>query len=182
MTDRAIVRKGLEAIGRETSEAAIDAALDGYLEILEQEIASADGYRLHDGMLAALDAARTRQATAIGLGTGNVERGAYLKLRRAGVEDRFAFGGFGSDHEDRAELIRIGAERGAKQLGMNVSHCRVVVIGDTPKDVAAAAANGAESIGVATGPFGAEALRECGATAVFPDLAAPGALARLLGD
>jgi phosphoglycolate phosphatase-like HAD superfamily hydrolase len=66
-------------------------------------------------------------------------------------------------------------------LGVPVAECRVVVIGDTPKDIAAAKAIGAESIAVATGFFSSEALTACEPTRVFPDLAAPGALEVLLG-
>ncbi len=67
-------------------------------------------------------------------------------------------------------------------LGASVAECRVVVIGDTPKDVAAAQAIGAESVGVATGSFSAEQLLASGATRAFGDLAAPGALEAVLGD
>jgi len=56
------------------------------------------------------------------------------------------------------------------------------VIGDTPKDVAAAQGIGAECIGVGTGTYSAEALRESGATHAFTSLSAPGALVALLGD
>jgi phosphoglycolate phosphatase len=81
-----------------------------------------------------------------------------IELSRVGLHERFAFGGFGSDHETHSELIRIGAERGAALLGAPLSACRVVVIGDTPKDIAAARAVGAESLAVATGSFSTAAL------------------------
>jgi phosphoglycolate phosphatase-like HAD superfamily hydrolase len=112
----------------------------------------------------------TRERIAIGLGTGNVEHGARLKLAPLELADAFAFGGYGSDHEDRAELIAIGADRGAARLGRARADCRVVVIGDTPKDVAAAQAIGAESIAVATGLFAVDELRTTGASVVVPDL------------
>jgi len=181
MTDRAIARAGILECGRECSEAEIDAALDHYVRTLEEEVAKAGNYRVHAGMHAALDAASARKNTAVGLGTGNIRRGARVKLSRVALHERFAFGGFGCDSEDRAELIRMGARRGAESLGTSVEECRVVIIGDTPKDVAAAQAIGAESIAVATGTFKVEQLRETPATFVFPDLAAPGALEALLG-
>ncbi len=183
MTDRAIVRRYLEAAGEAPSEARIDALLDGYLTHLVDEVnrAPADGYRLHDGMLAALDAAERRPATAVGLGTGNIERGARIKLERAGVSQRFAFGGFGCDSEDRAELLLAGAERGAARLGTPRARCRVVVIGDTPRDIAAAKAIGADSLAVATGSYDLEALGRHRPTWAFASLAATGALSALLG-
>jgi len=183
MTDRSIARLGLQAIGAEASDAAIDALLDAYLEELRAEllVADADRYRVHAGVHEALRVAAER-GMALGLGTGNVRRGAELKLEHVGLYHHFDFGGFGCDHELRVELIRKGAERGAARLGQPLSACRVVVIGDTPKDIDAARGIGAESIGVATGSFSAAALREHGATYAFDDLTSPGALAALLGD
>jgi phosphoglycolate phosphatase-like HAD superfamily hydrolase len=117
----------------------------------------------------------------VGLGTGNLRDGARLKLSRVGLHERFAFGGFGSDHEARDALLRVGAERGAGTLRAPLSACRVVVIGDTPRDVAAAQAIGAECLAVATGPFSVDALAACGPTHCFRDLAEDGAVAALLG-
>lgn len=182
MTDRAIVRRGLEAIGRTPTEAAIDAALPVYLEVLAEEVARADPrrYRVHPGMTEAVDAALQR-GMAVGLGTGNIKEGARLKLARVGLYERFAFGGFGCDHEDRTELVRRGALRGAQALGLPLEQCRVVVIGDTPKDVTAAMGIGAECIGVGTGSFSPAQLLACGAAHAFVTLAEPGALEAVLG-
>src|SRR5262249_15158691 len=135
--------------------------------------------KVHAGILAALSAAEGTGA-AVGLGTGNLREGARLKLSRVGLLGRFAFGGFGSDHESRPELLRIGAERGAAALEAPVGECGVVVIGDTPKDVSAALAIGAECLAVATGSFDAAALAAAGATWTFRDLAEEGALDALL--
>jgi phosphoglycolate phosphatase-like HAD superfamily hydrolase len=182
MTDRLIARLGLEALGLEATAEAIAEILEFYVERLAEEVARADltKYRLHAGIAEALAAAEAR-GHGVGLGTGNVREGARIKLERVGVHERFAFGGFGSDSEDRVELIRQGAERGAAHLGAPLAECRVVVIGDTPKDVAAARGIGAESIGVGTGSYRAEALLACGASYAFESLAEKGALEALLG-
>jgi phosphoglycolate phosphatase len=182
MTDRSITRLGLEAIGVEPTDAAIDAVLATYVEELRAELvlSTRESYRVHAGVEAALAAAKQR-GMAQGLGTGNIVEGARLKLEHVGLYHHFDFGGFGSDHELRVELIRLGAERGAKQLGQAREACRIVVIGDTPKDVDAARGIGAESLGVGTGSFSAEQLREHGATYAFADLSEPAALAALLG-
>lgn len=183
MTDRSIARLGLQAIGVTANEADIDALLEAYLTELRAELSAAPAalYRVHAGVHQALTAARQR-GMALGLGTGNVMEGARLKLEHVDLYHHFDFGGFGCDHELRVELIRKGAERGAAHLGQPLSACRVVVIGDTPKDIDAARGIGAESIGVATGSFSAEQLRAHGASFVFDDLAAPLALLALLGD
>jgi len=184
MTDRAIVRTGLIAIGLEPTEEHIDRVLAGYLEALAEEVAAAPAatYRVHAGVLGVLEAAAAREATAIGLGTGNIREGARIKLERVGIYHHFAFGGFGCDAEDRPALIRRGAERGAARLGMPLEECRVVIIGDTPKDVAAAQALGADSVGVGTASFTPAQLRAAGATHAFADLAAPGAREAVLGS
>jgi phosphoglycolate phosphatase-like HAD superfamily hydrolase len=183
MTDRLIARQGLTLLGVEPTDAAIDDILAVYVRLLEVEVARATDarYRLHDGIAEALAVAH-ELGMGVGLGTGNVREGARIKLSRVGIYERFAFGGFGSDAEDRAVLIRRGAERGAEHLRVPLEECRIVVIGDTPKDVDAARAVGAESVGVGTGGFSAGALREYGATHAFASLASPGALGALLGQ
>ncbi|HVP59669.1 MAG TPA: haloacid dehalogenase-like hydrolase [Myxococcaceae bacterium] len=183
MTDRAIVRTGMRAIDVEPTEALIDQVLVDYLVVLAEEVAAAPEatYRLHPGMAETVDAAAAHRHVAVGLGTGNIREGARIKLERVGIYERFTFGGFGCDAEDRTALIRRGAERGASLLGAPLEECRVVVIGDTPKDVAAARAIGAESIGVGTGSFSAEQLLGSGATRAFANLASPGAMEAVLG-
>lgn len=182
MTDLAIVRLGLEAIGAAVTASAIEGLLSSYLHELELEVARVEDarYRVHTGMHEAIDAGHAH-GCAVGLGTGNVRRGAITKLRRVKLDGRFDFGGFGDDHELRPELIRRGAERGAEKLGRRLDEVRVVVIGDTPKDVDAAKAIGAECVAVATGDHSIEALLAAGATRAFADLSATGALESLLG-
>jgi phosphoglycolate phosphatase-like HAD superfamily hydrolase len=184
MTDRAIVRLALQSLGRPPSERDITTVLARYLELLAGEVATAreDEYRVCPGIPAALDAAARSAACAVGLGTGNLEQGAFIKLGRVGLAERFRFGGFGSDAEPRDELLMIGAERGAKLLGVSRADCRIVVIGDTPRDVAAARAIGAECIAVATGPVAQDELVASAPDHLFADLGAPGALAALLGS
>jgi len=181
MTDRAIFREGLRAIGAEGSEGQIDVLLESYLAHLEEEVATASVYRVHDGIIAALDALSTLKHVALGLGTGNVEAGARTKLARVDLNRYFDFGGYGCDAEPRAELIRAGAERGASRLGVPLSGCRLLIVGDTPKDVAAAHANGGECVAVATGGATFEALVDAGGDVVCQDLTAPEAISALLG-
>lgn len=174
-TDRAIARRGFVAAGIDPDETQIDRFLDLYLEGLGAQLVQSEGYRVFEGGRALLDRIDGRPNVAIGLGTGNIERGAYLKLARGGLRERFSFGGFGCDHEERARLIAAGAERGASRLGCPRERCRVIVIGDTPHDIDAARAIGAECLAVATGPHSADELTRSGATRAVNDLADPGA-------
>lgn len=183
MTDRAIVRGGLRALGLPEDDAQIEAVLKRYVEVLEEEVRGVEDarYRIHRGMMEALDEAASRAQVAVGLGTGNIREGARVKLERVGIFDRFGFGGFGCDHEERPSLIRVGAERGAQALGVPLEECRVVIIGDTPKDVAAALACGGECVGVGTGSFRPSELMAVGAVAAFDDLGEPDARRALFG-
>lgn len=172
-TDLGIARQYLVQAGREPTLDAMQALLDAYLRHLPTSLAEASTFRVLEGAVALLDRLEGR-GYAIGLGTGNHERGAYTKLAHGGLDARFSFGGFGSDAEDRAELIRMGAERGAAKLGHARTECRVVVIGDTERDIAAAKAIGAESVGVTTGPIDGTTLANAGADHVFDGLHAAG--------
>ena len=176
MTDPGIVRAGLERLGRAVSAPLVAAILDDYVGLLDEELARATGFQVYPGVVTLLDALAAHRHVAIGLGTGNVREGAHRKLDRAGLDGRFGFGGFGSDHEDRAALLRIGVARGAVQLGRAPGACRTIVIGDTSRDVAAAHAIGADSLGVATGGCAPAALRAAGATWTVADLTAPAVL------
>jgi phosphoglycolate phosphatase-like HAD superfamily hydrolase len=180
MTDRLIVRTGLGIVGREVEPALVDAILTSYVPYLAEELERATLYKLYPGVPELLDALRGRPRVAVGLGTGNLEAGARLKLSRGGIDHHFAFGGYGSDHEERSEIIRIGAERGAASLGEERDACRVVVIGDSLRDVDAALAIGAECIAVATSTTSPDELRRAGATRVVPDLSAPEVLPALI--
>jgi len=179
MTDRAIVRGGLLRAGLPADEAAIDALCAAYLAALADEVPRSVEFRVMPGAPALLDALAGRSGLAVGLGTGNLREGARIKLEHARLYHHFPFGGFGCDAEDRAELLRIGAERGARHLGRPLGDCRIIVIGDTPKDVAAAQAIGARSLAVETSGFKAADLLACGATWAFPDLTAAGVLPAL---
>lgn len=180
MTDPAIIRAGLERIGRPYDLEEQQTLLDDYVERLGEELSRASVHKLHDGMREAVARAREQKHTAVGLGTGNIIAGAKMKLEPLAAYDWFEFGGFGCDHEHRARLIEKGIERGVALLKVPRAECRVVIIGDTPHDVTAAHANGAEAICVTTGSFDEAALKAAGADAIFPNLAAPNAIDRLL--
>jgi phosphoglycolate phosphatase-like HAD superfamily hydrolase len=109
-----------------------------------------------------------RDGLTLGLLTGNYEAVARLKLRRAGIQGHFPAGqgAFGSDSEDRTMLPAI-ARRRAGSVRSPYPRERTVVIGDTPRDIACARADGVRCVALATGPFGADELS--GADAVASD-------------
>src|SRR6185312_13022334 len=93
------------------------------------------------------------------------------KLTRGDLWRRFGFGGYGSDAALRAELVRIAIERGVARAGRSFMRDEIWVIGDTPKDIAAAHAAGARAVAVATGWYSIEQLRDAGADAAHPTMA-----------
>jgi len=118
--------------------------------------------------LAELAARGGRDGFMLSLVTGNLEAIARLKLDRAGLGGWFPAGqgGFGSDAEDRTELPAIARRRaGALDGGAPYPRERTVVIGDTPRDIACARADGVRCVAVATGPYRAEELAAADAVA-----------------
>ena len=184
MTDPVIFRRGLSGLGLDphTPDAAFESLVELYLVHLREACSAPDGFRVHDGIAECLGGLSERDGFAVGLGTGNVERGARIKLARVGLDQHFSFGGFGSDHGDRASLLAIGADRGAARLGVARERCRVVVIGDTPKDIAAARSIGADCVAVATGSYSVERLAEHAPTVAVGSLDETRALAVVWGE
>jgi len=188
-TDWAILRDAMRVHGL------LDSALDGadgfrpamarftaaYLPLLEAALQEVDGGRAMPGVAELLAPLSGRDARS-GLATGNFRQAALLKLRHFGLDAHLPHeGGFGDDAEDRGELVAIAIERVAGDE--RVDPRSVWVIGDTPLDIAAAQANGARSLAVATGPCSVEALLDAGADVAVEDLSdTPAVLATLLGD
>ncbi|HKA87401.1 MAG TPA: HAD hydrolase-like protein [Haliangiales bacterium] len=169
-TDPLIVEEMFQAhLGRAPGDGEIDALIDRYVEHLAGEVARSERYTIYPGVVAALDLLAERGLT-LGLATGNVERGAAIKLTRGDLWRRFPFGGYGSDAADRAALVARAIARGEAHARRAFARKDVVIIGDTPRDVAAAHANGAVAWAVATGPHRSDALRAAGADVVMETL------------
>jgi phosphoglycolate phosphatase len=176
-TDPQIVRELLEMAGHpeHSSEDRITAVCRRYVDLLTVELAKpSQTTRIYPGindLLTALEPYEADDRALVGLLTGNVVNGATLKLRSAGLDpDRFAVGAFGSDSHRRSDLPAIAAKRAAERTGRRFRGDDIVVVGDTPDDVACARPIGTRTVGVATGFFDTKALRAAGATHVFENL------------
>jgi phosphoglycolate phosphatase-like HAD superfamily hydrolase len=118
-----------------------------------------------------LDRLEAEPAVVLGLLTGNMARGAALKLAAAGIAPgRFRVGAYGSDSAHRPDLPGIAARRASEHLGREPRGREVVIIGDTPADVTCGVAISARAIGVATGAYAVTDLIAAGAHAAFADL------------
>lgn len=130
------------------------------------------------GVPALVDAIAALPRARLGLATGNFRGAAEIKLRHFDLWGWFPDGGFAEDGEERAALVaaamrRVTGSDGARQ---------VVVFGDSTYDIAAAKANGATAVGVATGGSSAAMLTAAGADLVFDDLADTDTVLRMLLD
>ena len=127
------------------------------------------------GVPAVLDGVQAESAWVPALLTGNVTRMADLKLGAFGVRERFAFGTYGEEGEDRDALARLAVGRAAERYGVSPTQC--VVVGDTEHDVQCARAAGAHAVVVATGSRSLDELKACSPDLALADLTDP---ARLL--
>lgn len=183
-TDRQIVRELLQAEGLADPDinAGMDRVFTRYLAGLDTEVA--EGVRTLPGVGPLLDALDARTDVVLGLLTGNIESGARAKMGAAGLDiTRFPVAAYGSDHEHRPELPRIARARAVAHLGRDVPAEALVIIGDTPLDVACAHAQGARAVAVATGRFTVEQLAAHAPAVVLEDLGDLGrALEAICGD
>jgi phosphoglycolate phosphatase-like HAD superfamily hydrolase len=151
----------LAGVAEEVIHQRRDECLRRYVEHLETEMPNYEGARLFPGVRELLERLNKLDDVVVGLLTGNVLRGAQLKLRRWNLEPYFRFGAFGDDHENRSVLAAIALEKAKALLGRSFSGADTTVIGDTPKDISCARAIGARAVAVATGQVTRQELAEC---------------------
>lgn len=174
-TDPQIIRELMTAAGHRnaTSDTHIEQVCRRYVELLEIELDSSEmRARLFDGVEQLIGEIERHGDSVVGLLTGNLARGAELKLQAAGLDPaRFPVGAFGSDSADRSSLPQIAAERAGLLMGSVPRGDEIVIMGDTPADVTCGQTIGARAIGVATGSYSTEDLTAAGAFVAFENLA-----------
>jgi len=170
MTDPDVGRQTfVRVIGRDPTETEMGRLLGAYLERLSEEVEQSVGYRVMPGVEALLPHL-VDLGMMLGLVSGALEAATHIKLGRARLNRFFTFGGYGSDSADRAELTRLAIERCGILHGHAPDPVRMLVVGDTPRDVDAGRAVGAVTVGVATGKYTVTQLEAAGADYVLPTL------------
>lgn len=172
-TDPQIARALLRLAGLQ--DEAIDRGLSdlwtAYLRELTVELDRPDSeVRVLDGVAALLDALHATGEHLVALLTGNIEPGARLKLRAAGLWHRFDFGAYGSDHERRDRLPAVAVRRARERAGIDFRGRDIVIVGDTPFDVSCGRSLGVWAVAVATGKHSTRELEAVGADVVLQDL------------
>ncbi|MBV9496610.1 MAG: haloacid dehalogenase-like hydrolase [Acidobacteria bacterium] len=152
----------------EAIAAKLDAMWDHYLTGLARN-ATADRVRVLPGMRELLAVLAKRDDVTIALLTGNLERGARLKLGPTGLSPYFPFGAFGSDSMHREELPPIAVARANAANGQHFHGRDVVILGDSIYDVRCGVPHGATTIAIASGKTSAERLQAENPSHFFTD-------------
>ncbi len=171
-TDPEVARATFNGVlGRQPSDDELDHLYIRYLLHLAGDIGPATGYRVLPGAVQTLTALGDA-GVLLGVVSGAMEGAARTKLVPGDLNRFFIFGAYGSDSPDRAELTRLAIGK-ATRLHRGLTPDQVAVVGDTPRDIEAATAAGAVSVGVATGHYGVDELVAAGATHVLHSLEEP---------
>lgn len=168
-TDAAIVQSILQKYGTATTIENIGRFLDEYIDHLRELLPRLNGHVL-PGIAEILERLHPCPDRVLALLTGNLRRGAQLKLQRYGLWDYFEFGAFADDHPDRNELGAFARQRAQEKHGHGFDAARIDVIGDTGHDIACGKAVGARTIAVATGSWTREQLAAHQPDFLFDDL------------
>jgi phosphoglycolate phosphatase len=173
-TDPQIVTELLEAAGHPGPHPSerVSALCSRYVDLLAHELERPESRTtVMPGVFPLLDRLEREPEVLLGLLTGNVVAGASLKLRSGGLNpERFKVGAYGSDSAHRPDLPPIAAKRAATFFGRVPHGADVVIIGDTPADIACGSCIDARSLAVATGGYSVADLAACAPHAVFEDL------------
>ena len=158
-----------ESRGRAPQAGEIQMICQSYVERLKVELQSTH-YTVLPGIPELLEQLSRWEDALVGLGTGNLEAGARAKLERSQLLPYFRFGGYSTDGEDRADVLRMGIRRGEALAGGPVPLNHVFIIGDHQRDVAAGKAIGARTVAVATGHMKSHELAQSHPDFLFEDL------------
>src|SRR3954454_24206299 len=167
-TDTGIVHQILRKQNIPVTEENTAAFLDDYLEFLAHELPQRQG-RVLPGVAELLSRLQSRPQNVVALLTGNLRRGAELKLTHYGIWDFFEFGAFADDHHDRDCLGPFARERACAAHSLEFVAANIDVVGHTPHGIACGKAIGARTIAVTTGSFSREQLSEHQPDFIFPD-------------
>ncbi|MEI6562630.1 MAG: HAD family hydrolase [Verrucomicrobiota bacterium] len=168
-TDHLITENIFKKFGVQwTSERATE-FLDHYLRHLAEELPRKKGCLL-PGIVELLDALKARPQVALALLTGNLERGAEIKLCHYGVWNYFEFGAYADDASDRNRLGPFAQARARERHGVEFPPERIFVLGDTPHDITCGQVIGAKTVAIATGGYTREKLAAYQPDFLFDDL------------
>jgi phosphoglycolate phosphatase len=184
-TDPSIVREYLGMMSIDETPGLVDAVLQQLADALAT--AARAGVLRDEGRACAGVPEVLRGLALLGgvtqtLLTGNIYPNAVVKVSAYGLDKwlDLEIGAYGSDSEDRNQLVPVALGRLAEMRGAHLSASDVWVVGDTPRDLACARSAGARCLLVATGRYTFDELSGLGADAALADLSRPDAVVDLL--
>ena len=178
-TDANIAVQLLRRHGLDPEPENIAALLDEYLTHLPSRMTERNGF-LMPGIISLLEELHTKPEAVLGLLTGNVERGAKIKLTHYGVWHFFEFGAYADDHHDRNELGKFAQASALAKHGEEFPPERIYVIGDTPRDIECGRAIGAQTVAIATGQYSVDELSVYKPDHLFEDFSDTAAVVQVL--
>jgi len=169
MTDQQIIIEVLKKKGLDehTIKARLEECMDVMIEIFNKHN--------HQDKVVVLDGAKelleelNKNNILMGLVTGNLEEIAKGKLKKIGLNKYFKVGGFGSDGINRTNLVRLAIKKAEDNFNFEFNN-NVFLFGDAIQDIKSGKEAGIKTIGVTTGIYSEEQLKDAGADFVVENL------------
>jgi phosphoglycolate phosphatase len=182
--DRLIATEVLQQAGIDLSpdDASLDRVFDHASDFYREQWMRKDGGGddLLPGIAKLVGELAKDDAFALGVMTGGSYGIVEIKLDRLGLAEKFPVGSFGSEVPARPDLVPLALGRAREIYGEDFQPADCVVVGDTPSDVHCAHVHEIACIGVATGKYSVDELRDAGADAAFENLSDTGAVREAL--
>jgi phosphoglycolate phosphatase-like HAD superfamily hydrolase len=173
LTDKLIIKNAIKKSGKNwDSDAVINIIINNYLELFSKLYNNTNGAFLYTDSIKLIEKVKT-QNIPIGLLTGNMRRGAEIKLGKFDIMKHFPFGVFADDGDTRNDLPNVAKEIAQKLYNKQFDFQNIVLVGDTPEDAIAAKLNGCRSIVVCRRNEWYEEIVQAGADLVVDSLDDP---------
>jgi len=157
-TDWEIVEHLLTYDDRPAGENQIHAILRDFAVELEYVLQNGRLPLVFPGVKSLLDKLNRMEDVYLGLVTGNIEKGARIKLNKADLADFFYVGGYGDDSKNRDDLPPLAISRAELFYHCSFEKKNVWIIGDSLFDIRCARNNEIHVLAVSTGWTGYEEL------------------------
>lgn len=171
-TDWEIVEHLLRFDDRKVDTETVHSILDSFAAELDVHLKNGKKPLIYPGVIELLERLSQSENIYLGLVTGNILRGAEIKLSSAGLWGYFPVGGYGDDARNRSDLPPIAIERARDHYKISFKEPDIWIIGDSTRDVACAKDNRLRSLAVSTGWTEYDVLKKCQPDHLLTDLSA----------
>lgn len=150
----------------------LEAFREAYLVELEEELErERHNVQVLPGIRDAIQILHEDDRAVLGLLTGNFTAAVPIKFKAIGLDvNWFPIKALGDMGPTRPDLVLVAMKNYREMTGKDPDPKKIIVIGDTPRDIECAKAHGCVAFAVATGRYSLESLKEDGADIAVPDL------------